>query len=385
MRQISVAATALLVLLTLSVSPARADSVVVASVDLPSSMHAVQAACDDQGRPSGAPEPATAWLSVEMPSAPLGSKSLVIQPEPGTLGGLEIHLASADQLATLGVASYDTRFLSVQLGSGGPHHSIIGTHDSTTGWYAFHADGAGDGLGDGPLDVYLWFGDCSDSGRSVHVDALSFGAAGDVTTYDFEYPSVHAGSPGNWWATGVAWRGVNCTLNDSTSHGLPLTIEGERLVVEARPHGSGAFRRIGAGATDQYGQVAVRDRPTRNTDYRCRYAGNPARGFPASVSDPTALAVATYLTIHAHRTNHGRRVLVTGTATPRHPGTPVALHLRRITWDIGRSRTIDRGRLSRHGDYRLTAPLRPGTWELFVSVAKAPGNAAGPSVSRYVK
>jgi len=158
-------------------------------------------------------------------------------------------------------------------------------------------------------------------------------------------------------------------------------------VFEARGYGKRGFRPIGAARTSRYGQAHLRVSPRRTMDYRCRYDGNDgSTGLPALpvLSEAATAEVSTHVTIHARRTDDGSGVEVTGTANPRHPGTRVTLYGRGFALDA-ESWVIDRGRLSRRGTYELSGPLTGGPWLVYVQVAKAPGNVAGPSASRYVK
>lgn len=373
-----------LVLTLLSPVGADADTRVPVFGDLPSGVAVVQSACGDGSQPAGEPEPAAGSYLVSGPSTPpLHDDSLTIYADDDRMPGLAVELASGADLATLEVAQHQGihLYVSVRLADGTwlPTRGVMST-GTDFGWRWFDAgDATASDLG--PVTAYLWFGTCSGD-RSVTVDALSVGAPGDVTTYDFESSSLTLEGVGGSWAEGEVRRWHSCSLRSGFD-----PVAGQPVVMESRVHGRGAFKHLGTAKTGKYGQVSFADWPHTTMDYRCRYAGNDGTTGPPAPALETAittLKVQTHLSIRVRRTDHGRGVLATGLATPRHPGTRVTLYARRVAWDAT-SRVLDRGRLSRRGTYELSGRLGRGPWLVYVKVAKAPGNSAGPSASRYMK
>jgi hypothetical protein len=220
------------------------------------------------------------------------------------------------------------------------------------------------------------------------VALLSGGPANGVSAAQTASDGLRLDMLGSSSAPGKRLQAVYCGLNSQPDpfEGL-VPVVGEPIVLESRHHGDGPFTKLAVARTSEYGQAVFHDRPRTLTDYRCRYAGNDGttgRPYPPLVSAIYAMKVQTLVTVRARRTGQGSRVLVTGTADPRHPGTRVTLLVKGVAWDA-ESRVLDRGRLSRRGTYELSAPLAPGPWLVYVRVAKAPGNATATSASRYVK
>ena len=373
-----------LVITLLAPTGADADTRVPVFGDLPSGVTAVQSACGRNSQPAGEPEAAgRSYVRTGPATPPLHDHSLAIESGDERMPGLAIDLPSGADLATLKVAQHQGThlYVSVRLADGSwlPTRGVMST-GTDFGWRWFDAgDASASDLG--PVTAYLWFGICGGA-HGVNVDALSVGAPGDVTTYDFEYSGLTLDGVGGSWVEGEVRRYHNCVLRSGFE-----PVAGETVVMESRVHGRGAFRRLGAARTSEYGQVSFADWPHTTMDYRCRYAGNDGTtGTPAPPLETqiTTLRVQTHLSIRVRRTDHGRGVHATGVATPRHPGTRVTLYARRVAWDAT-SRVLDRGRLSRRGTYELSGRLGRGPWLVYVKVAKAPGNSAGPSASRYVR
>ncbi|KQW53359.1 hypothetical protein ASC77_03490 [Nocardioides sp. Root1257] len=427
MRRIS--ATALLVATLLGITPATAADVPAPSSEttvhlwdgaLPDGVTTVQAACDDQQQVVGAPQPLDAGFTVpSIPSYrtpwPHGRFALQLSPDDGSIAGYEVVRPSVLDLMTAGATVYTfgtagglRTVLDVTTADGawqltargyirsGTPPTDYARYDTRGRVYTWAAgDESRSGTldefvaqhGDGPTTAHLWVGQCPSQpggpgGGSV-VDGLRLGNA-DVTTYDAEKTVTQLSAGGASGVPGQVRMVVYCVLRG----GSPVDgIVGEQLVFEVRPHGHGPFRQIGAATTGAGGSASMAIRPRTNIDYRCTYAGNDGSSgtpSPPLVSTVAELGVTTHLTIRARRTHHGKRVLVTGTADPEHPGTKVALRATRIGVSLG-GPVIARSRLTASSSYELRARLAPGTWELTVWIAKAPGNSAGTSVRRYVR
>ncbi len=314
--------TAALLAMLLAPDPSHADTRVPVFGDLPAGLTAVESACAD-GVPAGEPERATAGIAVGPATPPLHADSLTISASAQHVPGLAVDLPSSAGLATLQVAQYQGIHISVAVrladGTWLPLRGAMGT-GSVAGWRWFDAgDASTPDLG--PVTAYLWFGGCG-ANEPVHVDALSVGPPGGVTTYDFEHGSTLLEGVAASWGVGMARRSVSCLLHAGLD-----PIPGETVAVESRPHGQGEFELLGTTETTASGTAAFVDHPHSATDYRCRYAGNDGTTGPPSPpleSQVTTLQVQTYVTIRARRTDHGTRVLATGAATPQHPGTAIA-------------------------------------------------------------
>jgi hypothetical protein len=381
-----------LLLTLLSGGSADADTRVPVFGASSGGVRAAQTACDSAHEPTGVLEKAAYTRLTSERSSPLHDDSLEITAGLLRVAGLAIDLPSSADLATLRLSAWGTPAMRVSvLTADGWLPSVPAgstPRHQPSGWYDLARDAAfPSDLG--PVTAFLWFGRCGMSEDSVLVDALSVGPPGDVTTYDFEgADNLRLDMLGASGAPGRARWSLYCGLSsqpDMTQ--LPEPVSGEPITLESRPHGSGNFRVLGVARTSKYGQAVFHDRPRRLTDYRCRYGGRDGSAghpYPASVSSVFALKVPTHVTIRVRRTDHGRRVLATGTADPRHPGTRVTLLVKGFALDA-QSRVLDRGRLTRRGTYELSARLGKGPWLVYVRIAKAPGNAAATSAERSVK
>jgi hypothetical protein len=429
-RRISV--TGLLVMSLLGLAPAATADVAAPASEstvalwdgaLPDGVTTVQAACDGDQRIVGEPEslPATLEATPWTPSgaahpSDLHRRALSMTADPGAVPGYEVARDSVLDVLTAGITIYELGEpqggLRVDLDvatSDGPWHLSANGYTPSSGhtpdWTRYDTRSAdytwtsGDETASGTLDefitahgdgatiAHLWLADCPVSAGTavgtVTSDGLRLG--GDaVTTYDLEASPSEFFVGGPEYVPGSRQRTLRCYLIWS----FPDGVVGADLAIEARPHGTHSFRQVGVATTRDDGGAVFHLRPRVTTDYRCRSEGGTTlsgQPYPAATSPVQRIGITTHLSVHARRIHHGKRVLVTGAADPRNPGTKVALHVRRIQWEAGRSRVVAHGRLSKRGGYRLTAPLPGGTWEVFVSVASARDNVAGSSASSYVR
>ena len=404
-----VGTTALAVLAgLLAPTAAHADDTVPVFDDLPAAVAAVQVPCDAEGAPLGDPAEAPSEPDTS-PTPHLNAGSRLLLADAGHLPGLRVTAGSLDDLATFGLAAYETgsgrAVVEAVTGSGAwtlrtqPYLTqvhpwrVLETAGATWAWS--RTDGTPDpgsgtladfaaAHGDGASTAYLWLGSCAPGSTTtpVHVDALRVGPEGDATTYDFEAAHVTLGGTTGGHVPGTRVYAAGCFLWTGTPSGQE-GVPGETLVFEARRYGDPAFAPVGTAVTGASGYASVVDRPLVNTSYRCRYDGNDGSAgqpYPAAgTARPLLCRVPVRLSVEARRAHHGRDLLATGRATPAHPGATVTLHGRHG----GHTAVLGRSRVRRNGSYRVQAAAR-GRWRVWVTLPRTPGNDPGRSVTRTV-
>lgn len=369
---------------------ARADTRVPVLGALPLGMTAVQTACDGQGDPTGTLEPAVRSGLVAGPEqAPLHDDSLQISSAADRTPGLALDLATSADLAGLRIAAYRATRprLSVRTADGTwlPSASLV-FEPGGLGWRWLVPQSPTD-PDLGAVTAVLTFGRCTPSaGELVHLDGLTVGQAGEVTTYDFEDGRVDLTALGAGGLVGQRQRWISCRLGEAALGPTAGAIAGQDLVFETREPGQ-EFRRIGTARTTEHGQATLRLKPARTFDYRCTFAGTDGTSGPpweAATSRPVRVAVGAHVAIRARRVADSRRVRVTGRVDPARPGTKVVLHAR-DGFD-GRVRRLGRTTVTGTGAYRFDrrlAPPRNGLWTLWVTTPAVPDAGLGRGESAW--
>jgi hypothetical protein len=111
-------------------------------------------------------------------------------------------------------------------------------------------------------------------------------------------------------------------------------VSGEQVILEHRPAGETDFTQVGnASTTDANGNFSfAKVQRNGNTEYRARFAGDPAAKLNASASNTELVEVKVGLTLKVSRTTVklGKKAIIFGAVSPAHTGS-VQLTIKRGT------------------------------------------------------
>ncbi|HVL88862.1 MAG TPA: hypothetical protein VM841_01375 [Actinomycetota bacterium] len=132
--------------------------------------------------------------------------------------------------------------------------------------------------------------------------------------------ALHGSAPD--WIRAGAPATVAALLTDADTS---VALAGRTVVLEARPAGAAAFRRVATAATGSDGRVRWTVRPDSTTDYRVSFAGDA--GAEPVVSAPRRVQVAprTWLLADRTRLPRGATASLTTGVAPSHAGHTVVL------------------------------------------------------------
>lgn len=211
-------------------------------------------------------------------------------------------------------------------------------------------------------------------GQPFLYDGFRYGAAGDVTTLDFEALTTHL-------AIGAAPRTVIAGRTARLTGGVDARYPRSTPVdLEVKPYGARTFRKLATVRAPEPTYTLARTvTPLRRAAYRWHFLGteihDPAYSRTVVILVRTALsAVVADATLR-----RGQHLVVTGRTRPAKPGVMVTLRRRTGSGPVALART----RVRSDGSYRVVRRVgRGGRWTVFTTVEAASGNLAGRSVDR---
>lgn len=176
----------------------------------------------------------------------------------------------------------------------------------------------------------------------------------------------------------LTYGGPTTLYGRLTSYGEPVS--GKRVILEHKPYGTASFVAINQRLTDANGSYAFTGlRPSRHTDYRVRFAGEPVSGLKPSASYPKRVyvKVAVYENVSATSVKLGKSLTVYGSVAPAHTGY-VALTIKRNGTAIS-TRYV---RLNNSRYSLVYTPPTPGTYSVVASYASHADHLGNTSVPR---
>lgn len=211
-------------------------------------------------------------------------------------------------------------------------------------------------------------------GKAFNIDALRYGAAGDVTTTDLEgaQPALTIGGPTTITA------GKSTLVSGSIDAGLTDT-DGLGMQLQARPFGSTVWSNVGQVVSLSGSTFSRSVAPRKQTAYRWHFLAFGLLLDTYSTVHTVKVKTAVTATIADTTLRVGQSLIVTGKTTPAKPGTTVTLFRKKGTSTI----KLAASKVRSDGTYALVAKVTAkGTWSVYASVAAASGNLAGTSPVR---
>jgi hypothetical protein len=212
------------------------------------------------------------------------------------------------------------------------------------------------------------------AGQGYYFDDFRFGAAGNVTTVDYEALSnsitMHAS------AATITAGGTSKLTGLVEAHyagGTPGTLQ-------AKAYGATSWSTVASvNAPEETWTFTRSVAPKKQTSYRWVVAATEST--LGATSPITTVKVRTALTANvADSTLHlGQSLVVTGRTTPAKPGSAVTLYRSTSSGPV----VLAKGTVRSDGTYRLTRTMKSkGKWTVYVTVAAGSGNLSGKSASR---
>lgn len=251
-------------------------------------------------------------------------------------------------------------------------NAIVGTFTGTISAMLNHI-----GTGDHAGLIGIGFG-CNTPGL-VHFDKAQFGAAGAVTTYDFEAELTKTTITSK---PSTITAGQSETLKGVMTDATGAAFSSADLTLQAKAYGASSWSTVGQ-TTESYDfntqtqtPAKLKKKPLVQTKYRWVYAGGQAA--EGSTSPSVTVKVHTAVTAKAKDSSvkKGGTITITGRTTPAKPGHTVEL--------MKGGTKIGSGIVRSDGSYAIKAKATStGTWKLHVTIGAFSGNLAG--ASRTVK
>ncbi len=163
-------------------------------------------------------------------------------------------------------------------------------------------------------------------------------------------------------------------------------VSGKQVILEHKPAGATSFTQVGSGvSTDTSGNFSFTNvRPSKNTEYRARFAGDQASRLNASTSSVQLVRVKIKLTVTVTPTTMklGEKPVIAGVVSPAHTGS-VKLTIKR-----GKTVLVNRRSVSlSNSRYRFVYNKPPSTGSYTVTVSFVPtdGDHLGNTATKGFK
>jgi hypothetical protein len=229
--------------------------------------------------------------------------------------------------------------------------------------------------GDGPMDVFMGLG-CD--GENYHYDALKYGAAGNITTLDYEALNFHGTlTPSSSTLT----AGQAATLHVEASVADEQTTAENTYQLQAKPYGASTWSVVPGFDIVPIGpegaNLAVK--PLKQTSYRIYFEGidSVLEGYTpvATVNVRAALTLG----LVDSTLSKGDPLVVKGVSKPKKPGVRVTLWRKTTLGNL----KLGSARVKANGSYRITTVARNvGRWTVFTTLPATPGNLAARSADK---
>lgn len=220
---------------------------------------------------------------------------------------------------------------------------------------------------------------CSTTQQSLNIDDLRVGINSATTVYDFEVPLASDTLTGHFSRTSTISGAPVTSTATLASSGHPVA--NAPVTLWGRAANATAYSAIATVNTNSSGvATSPVQHPSVTTAYRWTFTSDGQYAPATSVA--TTVTVAQKLTLRLARSTvpRGTAVVATGALTPTRRGASVLLWRKTTHGRVN----VSAATVRRDSTYKIRATLRPGTYQLFVTVAKDAFNASGTSPLRKV-
>jgi hypothetical protein len=163
-------------------------------------------------------------------------------------------------------------------------------------------------------------------------------------------------------------------------------ISGKEVILEHKPAGAGEFAPLGNPATTNAdGDFSFTNvRPSKNTEYRARFAGDQASKLNASTSNVQLVKVKIKLTVTVTPTTVklGEKPVISGVVRPVHTGS-VKVTIKRGTTTLVNRKSVPL--INSRYRYVYNKPPSTGTYTVIVSFVPTDGDHLGNTVTKRFK
>jgi hypothetical protein len=211
-------------------------------------------------------------------------------------------------------------------------------------------------------------------GQPFLYDGFKYGAAGSVTTLDFESLStrlsIGATKP-------LITAGQSSSITGSTS---ARDVLNPPVDLEVRKYGSSDWTTVATVEAPETVAWTMKKlvAPLQQASYRWHYRGSEANEPAYSPTFTIKVKTALTATVVDRTLRRGQNPVVTGRTRPAKPGTTVTLMRKTASGSVVLART----RVKSDGSYKVAYLVnRAGTWTVYTTIPTASGNLAGRSVN----
>jgi len=221
---------------------------------------------------------------------------------------------------------------------------------------------------------FLGAGTCdSPVQQTVHVDDVRVSAGTDTQIIDFE-PRITSSATNSATPTTIVSGQSSVLSTRLTGGGAALASEPVQLF--EKPAGATSYSLVASATTSSTGVAKLTVKPTRNTSYQWRYAGDETNQ-PTNSATKT-VGVHTKVTIGlADATLHpGQTLVARGRVSPVKGGVTITLWRHTTSGNV----KLGTGTIKADGTYRIAKTLsKKGSYTVFTTVPAVSGNLNGTS------